>query len=187
MNDTRNLSRGLKFWGIIFLMRWLSVKYHGFSSLEEFICIRPGRFDSKLWADCGTRGYCFKFNFCHGKNPKNNEGGDLLLWSEVVWNMLEYARHPYSYCVFINNVLKSRITVHLGLLGYFAAGILKENPYTLHQRSNKESLRNLWLPLLLQKWFLFNVITTVFLLVLILAWLKLLWQFGDGIEQHIRK
>jgi hypothetical protein len=65
--------------------------------------------------------------------------------------------------------------------------MLKENPYTLHQRSNKESLRNLWLPLLLQKWFLFNVITTVFLLVLILAWLKLLWQFGDRIEQHIRK
>ena len=51
------------------------VKYHGFSSLEEFICIRPGRFGRKLWADCGTSGYCFKFNFCCGKNPKNNEVG----------------------------------------------------------------------------------------------------------------
>lgn len=169
-------------------MRWLSVKYHGFSSLEEFIGVRPGRFGSKLWADCGTSGYCFKFNFWRGKNPKNNEGSDLLLWSEVVWNMLEYTCHPYSYCVFINNDLKScNLMVHLGLLGFYAASILKENPYTLHQRSNKESLRNLWLSLLLQKWFLFNGITTVFLLVLIMAWLKLSWQFGVGIEQHIRK
>jgi len=79
-----------------------------------------------------------------GKNPKNNKGGDLLLWSEVVWNMLEYTCHLYIYYVFIDNVLKScTLTVPLGLLGYYASGILKENAYTLHQRSNKESLRNL--------------------------------------------
>ena len=169
-------------------MRWLTVKYHGFSGLQEFICIRPGRFGRKLWADCGTSGHCFKFNFCCGKSPKNNEGSDLLLWSEVVWNTLEYNRHPYSYYVYIDNVLKSRdLMVYIGLLGYYAVGIWRENPYTLHQRSHEESLRNLWLPLLVQKWFLFNGITTVFLLALTLEWLKLSWQFGVGIEQLIRK
>lgn len=95
------------------------VKYHGFSSLEEFICIRSGRFGRKLWTDCGTSRYYFKFNFCCGKNPKNNEDGDLLLWSGVVWNMLEYTHHPYSYCVFSDNALKSRdLMVYIGLLGY---------------------------------------------------------------------
>jgi hypothetical protein len=166
-----------QFWNFEeFLMRWLTVIYHGFSSLEEFVCIKSGRFGSKLWADCGTSGYCCKFNFCRGKHPKNNEGGVLLLWSAVVWNLLEFTHHLYSYRVFINNVLKSRsLMVHFGLLSYYAAGILRENPYTPHKRSNKESLRSLCLPVLIQKRFLFNGITTM-LLVLILAWLKLSWQ-----------
>jgi len=65
------------------------VKYHGFSSLEEFICIRPGRFGRKLWADCGTSGYCFKFNFCCGKNPKNNEGCCYGQdWFGTCWSIL---------------------------------------------------------------------------------------------------
>jgi hypothetical protein len=35
-----------------YILDEMIVKYHGFSGIEEFICIRPGRFGSKLWADC---------------------------------------------------------------------------------------------------------------------------------------
>jgi hypothetical protein len=50
------------------------------------------RFGNKLWALCGTSGYCLKFDLYRGKDPNNSETDDLLLGSKEVLTMLEFSK-----------------------------------------------------------------------------------------------
>jgi DNA excision repair protein ERCC-6 len=104
------------------------VKYYGHNSLKQFIRGKPIMFGYKLWALCGTSGYCFSFSLHCGKAPSNNERGDLLLGSKVVLNIVYFVEHPNSHSVFSDNAFKNRdILIHLRFLGYRATGTIREN------------------------------------------------------------
>ena len=44
------------------------VRYYGHPSLKQFIRGKPIRFGYKLWAACGSSGYCYNFDLYCGKN-----------------------------------------------------------------------------------------------------------------------
>lgn len=102
------------------------VKYYGHNNLKQFIKGKPIRFGYKLWALCGSSGYCFNFDIYCGKN-QTEVGDDLLLGSRVVLKMLEAVKEPKSHTVFFDNFFTNRdLLIYLGNRGYRATGTLRE-------------------------------------------------------------
>lgn len=106
----------------------MMVKYYGHHSLKQFIQVKPVRFGYKLWALCGTSGYCYNFDLYCGKNSEFDGNDDLLLGSKVVLRMLQAVANPESHSLFIDNFFTNYdLLVHLRNLGYQVTGTLREN------------------------------------------------------------
>ena len=103
------------------------VKYYGHHTLKQFIRGKPIRFGYKLWALCGSNGYCFNFDLYCGKET-TNKNSDLGVGSRVVLNMLECTEHPQGHTVYFDNYFTSRdLLLHLRSIGYRATGTVREN------------------------------------------------------------
>ncbi|XP_066969111.1 piggyBac transposable element-derived protein 3-like [Macrobrachium rosenbergii] len=81
----------------------MRVKYYGHNSLKQFIQVKPIRFGYKLWALCGTSGYCYNFDLYCGTNPQLDKNDEIALGSKVVLKMLEAVADPESHTVFFDN------------------------------------------------------------------------------------
>lgn len=106
------------------------VKYFGRHGLKQFIRGKPIRFGYKLWALCGSNGYCFKFDLYCGAETSTNaaKNQDLNLGTRVVVNLLDCVENPRSHCVYFDNLFTSRdLLLHLQEQGFRATGTLREN------------------------------------------------------------
>ena len=104
------------------------VKYYGHNCLKQFLRGKPIRFGYKLWALCGTSGYCYNFDLYCGKRSTAEHNDGMLLGSKVVMNMLEAVKNPDSHSVFFDNFFTGYdLLVHLRNLGYQATGTIREN------------------------------------------------------------
>ena len=60
------------------------VRYYGHNSLKQFIRGKPIRFGYKLWAACGSDGFCYKFDLYCGKEERA-ELRDQPLGTSAEW------------------------------------------------------------------------------------------------------
>lgn len=127
------INKNFQQWGIF--IKELSVdemivKYFGRHGLKQFIRGKPIRFGYKLWALCGSNGYCFKFDLYCGAETATNyaKNEDLALGSRVVVNLLDCVSDPSSHCIYFDNLFTSRdLLLHLQEKGFRATGTLREN------------------------------------------------------------
>ncbi|XP_066959027.1 piggyBac transposable element-derived protein 3-like [Macrobrachium rosenbergii] len=106
----------------------MMVKYYGHNSLKQFIQVKPTRFGYKLWARCGTSGYCYNFDLYCGKNPQLDKNDEIALGSKVVLKMLEAVADPESHAVYFYNYFTGyELLVHLRNIGFQASGTHREN------------------------------------------------------------
>ncbi|XP_069670940.1 piggyBac transposable element-derived protein 3-like isoform X1 [Periplaneta americana] len=107
------------------------VKYYGHNSLKQLIRGKPIRFGYKLWALCGSNGYCYKFDLYCGKDAAGSDVSnrhDLALGTKVVLNMLDCIVHPRAHDIYFDNFFTSRdLLLHLQDLGFRATGTVREN------------------------------------------------------------
>ena len=103
------------------------VRYYGHNSVKHFIRGKPIRFGYKLWAICGSDGYCYKFDLYCGKEERP-ELRDQPLGSRVVLDMLSVVSDPAGHEVFFDNFFTSRtLLAHLKERGIRATGTVREN------------------------------------------------------------
>lgn len=83
----------------------------------QFIQVRPVGFGYKLWALCGTSGYCYNSDLYCGKNAALEGNDDTLLGSRAVLKVLEAVGDPESHSLFFDNYFTSYdLLVHLKVL-----------------------------------------------------------------------
>ena len=74
----------------------MMVKYYGRNSLKQFIRGKPIRFGYKLWALCGSSGYCYNFNLYCGKQESETQK-NVPLGFRVVTDMLSIIENPEQH------------------------------------------------------------------------------------------
>ena len=105
----------------------MMVKYYGHNSLKQFIRGKPIRFGYKLWALCGSSGYCYNFDLYCGSNV-DEENKDLLVGSKIVLQMLKNVEDSKSHSVYFDNYFTGYdLLVHLRNLGFQATRTIREN------------------------------------------------------------
>ena len=103
------------------------VRYYGHNSLKQFIRGKPIRFGYKLWAVCGSDGFCYKFDLYCGKEERA-ELRDQPLGTRVVLDMLSVVSDPSGHEVFFDNFFTSRTLLsRLKEQGIRATGTVREN------------------------------------------------------------
>ena len=76
------------------------VRYCGHNSLKQFIRGKPIRFGYKLWANCGSGGYCHKFDLYCGKGQR---ACHQPLGTRVVLDMISVISDPSGHELFFDN------------------------------------------------------------------------------------
>ena len=103
------------------------VRYYGHNSLKQFIRGKPIRFGYKLWAICGSDGYCHKFDLYCGKEQRA-ELCHQPLGTRVVLDMISVISDPSGHELFFDNLLTSRtLLADLKGRGIRATGTVREN------------------------------------------------------------
>ena len=103
------------------------VRYYGHNSLKQFIRGKPIRFGFKLWAICGSDGYCHKFDLYCGKEQRPDLR-DQPLGSRVVLDMISVISDPRGHELFFDNLFTSRtLRDELKSRGIRATGTVREN------------------------------------------------------------
>lgn len=103
----------------------MMVRYYGRHGIKQFLRGKPIRFGYKLWALCGSGGYCYNFDLYCGKS---DDGNKEPLGSRVVKQMLSPVADPNSHAVFFDNFFTSHgLLCELKELGFRATGTLRQN------------------------------------------------------------
>lgn len=102
------------------------IMYYGRNSLKQFIRGKPIRFGYKLWALCGSEGYCYNFSLYCGKEFHARK--DTPLGTRVVMKLIENIGNPSGYTLYFDNFFTSiDLLKSLGEEGYRATGTIREN------------------------------------------------------------
>ncbi|GFQ77883.1 zinc finger protein [Trichonephila clavata] len=108
-------------------MEEMIIVYYGTNSLKQFIRGKPIRFGHKLWALCGSKGYCFNFSLKYGKEFNIRNVIPLDTW--VGMKLTENIVNPSSYTVYFDNSFTNiDLLKNLPKLGFRATETIQENP-----------------------------------------------------------
>lgn len=107
----------------------MMVRYYGHHPLKQYIKGKPIRFGYKLWALCGSNGYCYKFDLYSGKSTSaEGSNSQQPLGSRVVMDLLKCVEDPNSHIIFFDNFFNShKLLKDLREMGFRATGTMRKN------------------------------------------------------------
>ncbi|CAL1300851.1 unnamed protein product [Larinioides sclopetarius] len=110
----------------------MMIRYYGHHYFKQYIKGKPIRFGYKMWALCGSNGYCYNFDLYCGKEVVDAASTMVLskelLGTRVVKKMLQPVTDPNSHIVYFDNFFNSyNLLVDLRKSGFRATGTIRSD------------------------------------------------------------